>query len=333
MREQRSLSMMHTLLYGVSEDNAFIIARCVCLIARKYHLTRKLQKCQWFLESIEFVGVDINKGGGNSPAKSKHVTIRNWPLPKTPRDILSFVSFAIFYLKWIPWFELKVQPLRAIISAWPLDHALNEEEFSKEAIQVYQYLQEYLLSSPMLQRASAHYRFYMKADFSALGLGWALCQPDGSPEALAAMNREDKGGPCEFETCQTKLRLKPVAFGSRKTVGNEKHYHSHPGEALAASYAINKNRVFLWGRPFTLITDCRALLWLMSYKGHNHAVRRLQLEMLGYWFTIANRPGRMMEDANYFSRLRQDTHVDPLLNNYLSFARQLYESNRPVQAP
>jgi hypothetical protein len=322
-----------TLMYGVTEDNAFIIARCVCLIARKYHLTWKLQKCQWFPESVEFVGVDINKSGGNSPARSKHVTIRNWKMPQTPRDILSFVSFAIFYLKWVPWFELKVQPLRAIISSWPLDHLLNEEEFNKDAVAVYEYLREYLLSSPMLQRASIHKRFYLKADFSALSVGYALCQPDDNPESIAAMEREDKGGPCEFDLCQSKMRLKPVAFGSRKTVGNEKHYHSHPGESRAATWAITKNRQFLWGRPFTLMTDCRALLWLFSYKGHNHAVRRLQLEMAGYWFTIENRPGRMMEDANYFSRLGQDTHVDPLLNDYLSFARQLYEHNMPTQDP
>lgn len=50
-----------------------------------------------------------------------------------------------------------------------------------------------------------------------------------------------------------------------------------------------------------MITDCRALVWLMDYKGHNHAVWRLQLEMLGYDFIIANRTGVMLEDAKYFS--------------------------------
>jgi hypothetical protein len=65
----------------------------------------------------------------------------------------------------------------------------------------------------------------------------------------------------------------------------------------------------------------------MSYEGHNHAVIRLQLELLSYWFTIAVRPGRMMEDANYFSRLGEDIHIDPLLKDYLSFARQQYVDN------
>jgi hypothetical protein len=111
------------------------------------------------------------------------------------------------------------------------------------------------------------------------------------------------------------------------------HFHSHPGEALAASWSIIKNRHFLWGRPFTLITDCRALIWLMSYKGRNHAVKRLQLELLRYWFSIANRPGGMLEDANYFSRLGEDIHIDPLLKEYLGFARKSYVESPPSSDP
>jgi hypothetical protein len=86
------------------------------------------------------------------------------------------------------------------------------------------------------------------------------------------MNREDAGGECEFELCLSKLRILPVAFdGSRKIKGNEVHFHSHPGESLAATWSTMKNRHFLWGRTFTLITDCKALMWLMDYKGNNHA--------------------------------------------------------------
>jgi len=41
----------------------------------------------------------------------------------------------------------------------------------------------------------------------------------------------------------------------------------------------------------------------MTYKGNNHAVKRLQLELSDYWFTIAHRNKDMLEDANYMSRL------------------------------
>ena len=87
-----------------------------------------------------------------------------------------------------------------------------------------------------------------------------LCQPDDSKEALEAMKKEDAQGPCAFEEILLGLRLRPIAFGGRKTVGNERHFHSHPGESLAASFGTIKNRHFLWGRTLTLMTDCCALL-------------------------------------------------------------------------
>ena len=102
----------------------------------------------------------------------------------------------------------------------------------------------------------------------------------------------------------------------RKCVGTEKHLHSYPGEAVGAVWGITKNRHYLWGRQFTLITDHAALIWLMSYTGQNHAVRRLQLEMHGYDFTIVHRPERMLKDANYLSRVGEDGVMDPLLSSY-----------------
>jgi hypothetical protein len=212
-----------------------------------------------------------------------------------------------------------------LISTTPLDQQFKPGQFSKHHQDLYEYIKNCILSAPILQRANIKKRFYLKTDFSSKGLGFALCQPDDSSAALAAMKREDEGGQCEFDLLsKSELRLLPIAFGSRKTIGNEEHFHSHPGECLAATWGAIKNRHFLWGRPFTLMTDCAAIRWLMTYKGNNHAVICLQLELLAYWFTIAVRPGTMLEDANYFSRLGEDVHIDPLLKDYLSFGRQLY---------
>jgi hypothetical protein len=57
-------------------------------------------------------------------------------------------------------------------------------------------------------------------------------------------------------------------------------------EALAVNFGIDKWKIFLWGKEFTVFTNCRALVWLMSYDGTNAAVQRLQFEIFGFWFTI-----------------------------------------------
>eukprot|EP00957_Ditylum_brightwellii_P188609 14358462-Ditylum_brightwellii.AAC.1 len=51
---------------------------------------------------------------------------------------------------------------------------------------------------------------------------------------------------------------------------------------------------------------------------------RLQLDLLNMFFTLLHRPGTMLEDTNFFSRLGKDTHIDHLLKHYMEFARQMY---------
>jgi hypothetical protein len=99
-------------IYGVSIDNAFLMTRCVCLIARKYHLTWKLKKSRWLPSKVEFVGVDIHRKGGNSLAQSKDIILTNWNVPTTPRHVMGLIGFAIFYLRWFPWtYPLHVRPI------------------------------------------------------------------------------------------------------------------------------------------------------------------------------------------------------------------------------
>ena len=102
-------------------------------------------------------------------------------------------------------------------------------------------------------------------------------------------------------------------------------------EALAVNFGIHKWRVFLWGRAFTLLTDCRALIWLLSYEGTNAAVRRLQFEILGFWFTIWHRPESANKDADGISRIGVDYSIDPTLAHYYKLAYELKSKYPCVQ--
>jgi hypothetical protein len=205
-----TIIMDDTFLFSASEDNAFIIVRCVCILARKYNLTWKLAKSRWFPDTVEFVGVDVSKKG-NAPASSKNECLRNWKNPDNPRDIMVFIGFAIFYVRWIPFFELKVQPLRELISTTPLDRPFRFGQYTSVHQYLYDDIKARILSAPILQRADIKKRFYLKTDFSSKGLGFALCQPDDSENALAAMKREDTGGPCEFDLL-TKIRATSTPY-------------------------------------------------------------------------------------------------------------------------
>ena len=88
------------------------------------------------------------------------------------------------------------------------------------------------------------------------------------------MNNEINGGECIFDMTlsNTKLRLLTLGFSSRKCSVAESYLHSFMNEALAVNFGINQWKVFLWGKEFTILTDYRALIWLLSYDGTNSAV-------------------------------------------------------------
>ena len=65
------------------------------------------------------------------------------------------------------------------------------------------------------------------------------------------------------------------------------------------------------------------MLWLISYNGHNHVIKRFQIELQGFSFTIVHRGNAMLEDANYLSHISQEVQLDPLLADYERTIRKL----------
>ena len=104
------LIMDDILLYSNLLEHIKILLECVLTVCRKYNLTLKLKKTQFFNPTrLEFVGVDLTKRG-LIPAHSKFNLLRDWPPPPSTKRMHSFVGFASFYKKWIPFFELVIQP-------------------------------------------------------------------------------------------------------------------------------------------------------------------------------------------------------------------------------
>ena len=139
-------------------------------------------------------------------------------------------------------------------------------------------------------------------NFSTIRFDYAACQPDNDPASLAAMDRCMRGdGFDQFLTKTAVARLRPVAFGSRRCRNNEPRLHLHLGEGFAGDWPINKCRHMCFGQPFVWVTDCYAIMYILSYQGGNPAILRLQCADV------------YIVDADYWSRLDADLCFDPLL--------------------
>ena len=69
------------ILYGWAPASLLQYFRAVLEILKHHRAMIKLQKCKWFHEWCEFVGVDI-KSNGNSPAESKYKVFLELECPR-----------------------------------------------------------------------------------------------------------------------------------------------------------------------------------------------------------------------------------------------------------
>ncbi len=76
------------------------------------------------------------------------------------------------------------------------------------------------------------------------------------------------------------------------------------------------------------VTDCYTIKFILSYKGGNPAILRLQMRLMCWDVDIVHRPNMELVDADYWSRLGVDIELDPLFkksisNSHARFATQI----------
>ena len=313
------------LLWSTVVASLLLLFECVCDVFLKYRVTFQLKKCEFLTDRIEYVGHDITSDG-NCPAQSKFDLINDWPIPGTGSSLASFIGLLTFYNIYCPFFEIRVKPLRLI-----------ERQHHRKPIPVVMWtppltslwteLKVSITSSPCLARYDSSKPCFLKTDWSGLGMGWILMQPDDSDASKVALALLRSDGICDFDVSMKGARLRPIRFGSRSCTERERHYHSFVGEAGCGRWGISQNRKFLWGSEFFWLCDCAAVKEVLEYDGPIHQIRRWAQELLGYFFQVFHRPARMMRDVDGLTR-RFD---HPLVSQHLTLAFQLYTADRAAR--
>ena len=75
------------------------------------------------------------------------------------------------------------------------------------------------------------------------------------------------------------------------------------------------------------MTDSYPIKFILSYKGGNPAILRLQMRLMCWDVDTVHQPDTELVDADYWSQLGADLNFDPLHCNYLKLTRQLRQSN------
>jgi hypothetical protein len=101
------------LIYSDSLEDHRKHVKLVLRALREAGLQAEIEKCEFHTTETRYLGLIIGTEGVKMDPK-KIETIKNWPQPKTLKDIQAFLGFANFYRRFILGFSVIVKPLTAL---------------------------------------------------------------------------------------------------------------------------------------------------------------------------------------------------------------------------
>jgi len=254
------------------EEHQKVVQR-VLEILKQNHLYLNPEKCLFEKIKISYLGLIISKGQVEmDPVKVEGV--KNWPVPKTVKEIQSFLGFINFYRRFIEGFASIAKPLHDLTRK---DTPWNWSESCQEA---FDSLKMRVTSSPILVFPDDSNPYRVEADSSDYATGAVLSQL------------------CADE------KWHPVAYLSKALSPVERNYEIHDKEMLAIIRALEEWRHFLEGakHQVEIWTDHKNLEYFMTAKKLNRRQARWSLFLSQFDFKLHHRPGSRSMKPDALSR-------------------------------
>lgn len=236
------------------------------------------QKSKFLRKETEFLG-HIVTDQGIKPNPDKIIAIKKFPLPRSKREIKSFLGLLGYYRKFIKDMARITKPLTA-----QLKGDRKSVTIDQEYVDTFEKCKTLLCNDPLLQYPDFSKRFILTTDASNVALGAVLSQ-----------------GPLGSD--------KPVCFASRTLSDTERNYATVEKEMLAIIWAVKYFRPYLFGRSFVIITDHKPLTWLMSFKEPTSKIVRWRMQLAEYDYEVLYKKGSQNLVADALSRVVVDVNM------------------------
>ena len=230
----------------------------------------KLGKCEFARTQLQYLGHIINSQGIQVDP-DKVAAVKAFPDPTCVKDVETFLGKAGYYCRFIQNFSRLAKPLfqlkkKGVEWTWG-----DEQRFAFET------LKQRLCEAPVLHHPDFSKPFLLQTDASGYGLG-----------AVLAQNFEDGEH--------------PVCYASRTLKDAEMRYAAIEREALAIFWATRHFQQYLIGGHFTIQTDHKPLLSLMTKTHINTRLLNYTLRLQHFNFSIEYKEGISNGNADALSR-------------------------------
>ena len=144
---------------------------CVLQQMTKLDLHLKLEKCQFDVSEVEYLGMIIKPGQlAIDPVKLNGIT--TWPTSTKVKEVCSFLDFANFYCQFIPNYSTISCPLLDLTKKG------NHWNWTPTCQQLFDLLKKLFLSCPILYLPNFSKPFAITTDASKYASGATLFQTD-----------------------------------------------------------------------------------------------------------------------------------------------------------
>jgi hypothetical protein len=157
------------LIYSKNDKEHAKHLRIVLQRFRDHKLYAKFSKCEFWLNSVQYLGHTISKDG-ISIDPSKVQEVMDWKPPKSVHQIRSFLGLAGYYRRFIPDFSRIAKPMTELLK--------KEVKFvwSEACEKAFHTLRQHLTSTLLLVQPDNSKPFEVFCDASGTGLGCVLMQ-------------------------------------------------------------------------------------------------------------------------------------------------------------
>lgn len=238
---------------------------------REAQLRIQLDKCEFLRKEVQFLGHVVTPAG-IKPNPAKILAIQNFPIPKTQKEIKSFLGLLGYYRKFINNFAKITKPLTNCLKK--NKKIIHDDEFKNCFI----LCKNLLTSEPVLAYPDFSKPFELVTDASNYAIGCVL-QQNGHP----------------------------ISYASRTLNPAETNYSTIEKELLAIVFGCKYHECYLFGKTFTIKSDHKPLQWLFNLKEPNSRLLRWRLKLEKFDFNVEYTKGKDNKAADALSRI-QNTH-------------------------
>ncbi|VDI54419.1 Hypothetical predicted protein [Mytilus galloprovincialis] len=198
-------------------------------------LTLQPSKCHFAAKQVKYLGHIISEHGIQVD-KSKTVAVSEYPIPKSVKQLRSFLGMCNYYRKFIQNYSKICSSLTTLLKKdVKFDWTTKQDD-------AFNTLKQKLTSAPILAFPDFEKEFFLSIDASDSAIGYVLGQKHH--EGLE----------------------KVIAYGGRGLRDQEKRWHINHKEGLALIEAIKTFKPYIANNQFTVYTDSITVRWLNNSK-------------------------------------------------------------------